>query len=308
MAEFVGAEVLVNEGSGWTSCGVGRVMWQQADGGTQRLIVVGPGESVLASADLPDKAVQFSLSAGTVLHILPIDAAEWALSFTTADDAAQVWEDVQMLNGGTGGASTPPGSPMGIEEGTISLPTELPLPTVEGLDELESLLFLLDSVAPEDPARGALIEALVSPAPVVEIGGRSCDYIGALAVAYEAHATAVEVAAVAAMDAGRAGATARTAVGYDDELGTMDGTPANGSPTPDPPVDPVLSASSARFGRLAKLLLTLEEGSVLRRVLRDDAAPFLFGALEYEARTGRSHLETKHVNTVRATLLKSRRL
>jgi hypothetical protein len=385
--EFVGAEVLVNEGAGWGSCGVGRVMWQQADGGRQRLIVVGPGETVLASADLPDKAVRFSLSSGTVLRVLPMESAEWALSFSSADDAAQVWEDVNMLYGAE---EASPGSPMfGIGDDSFALPAEVPDPTTEGgLEQLEAMLALLHGVARDDLARVSLIQTMASSEPFATVstatggsatggagvsgsggplvsgsGGRPLDFLGTLAAAYAEHEARLAAAARTRQHGSSAFHSCAGAYGEDrstisrleaaerarqggsspfqlsagacsDTRGTIsiatEAAHQGGSPlhpsagacsedssatsgamggAADAATDgddacmdvcgdsacvdagaassddePEVEAASGRFGRIAKMLLTLEEGSLLRRILRDDAAPFLFGALEYEAR------------------------
>lgn len=301
-AAFVGAEVLVNEGAGWGSCGVGRVMWQQADEGKQRLIVVGPAETVLASADLPDKAVRFTLSAGTVLRVLPMDSAEWALSFSSTDDAAQVWEDVNMLYGAADG-SAPPGSPMfGIGDDSFVLPAEMPNPTTdEGLEQLEAVLQLLHGMTHDDPARASLVETMASSeafgtggALAHATGGRPTDFMGTLTAAYAEHEARIEVAAAsrasrggslllpAVEDCGASGGNTGDGGGCAGSGAAAAKGEAEGNWERDLAAD--LEAASGRFGRIAKLLLTLEEGSLLRRVLRDDAAPFLFGALEYEAR------------------------
>jgi hypothetical protein len=269
------------------------------------LIVVGPAETVLASADLPDKAVRFSLSAGMVLRVLPMDSAEWALSFSSTDDAAQVWEDVNMLYGAEDGCAAP-GSPMfGIGDDGFVLPAEVPDPTTEeGLEQLEAVLAVLHGVARDDPARISLVETMASSEPFGAlgpsdaaphgIGGRPLDFLGALAAAYAQHEARLEAATAARSR--RSGSLLRPAAGDCGEGG--DGTAggsastsaaaasgdseAEGQGTAD--AESGAEAACSRFGRIAKLLLTLEEGSLLRRVLRDDAAPFLFGALEHEAR------------------------
>eukprot|EP00966_Prymnesium_polylepis_P025709 592790-Prymnesium_polylepis.1 len=138
----------------WKSIGDGTVMWQQ-DGSIQRLLVV-KGEDTdwiqeLACIVLPDPTLAISyLSDENIIYWRNAEMDhEVALSFTSADGCAQVWEDIQLLQSATEHSDFGDGSHydladieafMGVAGDALHGDGGLPEPSVESLPQLVAIL------------------------------------------------------------------------------------------------------------------------------------------------------------------------
>lgn len=289
----------------WKPTGVGTVMWQQ-EGSIQRLLVVSEeGSEYLkeqACVVLPDPSLEIYVlpSERIIYWRSPALDREVALSFTSTEGCAQVWEDIQLLQTSTGSFDAldalDEGGMMDLTnlDSLLGISTIVPLPP-PSLETLPQILDMLSS----GYGRDQMIRSLELDQPP---DGRGDDYIAKLCDLFEAvdrNAQRWRQAQAIAepQTVVRATPSIATEWGNGEAEAEEAGEGAPAKECAEPCVAPAELEPLRHLAAAFRCLLALGAGDprLLQRLLRRDTVAFMFGALEYEPPRG--DLQTASVNT-----------